>query len=78
MVFLFIICLSSIFVIKSRNSNQVVNMNELYGKRILGEDLFGQYFCNQIKPSPTIDADDEPIFWDVFNGSEIIYNPVVL
>jgi len=53
-------------------------MNELYGKRILGEDLFGQYFCNQIKPSPTIDADDEPIFWDVFNGSEIIYNPVVL
>ena len=78
MVFLLIICISSIFVIKSQNSNQVANMNELYSRKILGEDLFGQYFGNRIKPRPMIEADDEPIFWDVFNGSVIIYNPFVL
>lgn len=77
-VFLLIIFLSSIFVIKSHNSDQFVNLIEIQGKKILGEDLFGEYFSDQIKPKAIINADDEPIFWDVFNGSEIIYNPVVL
>ncbi len=74
---LIVIILSSILIIKSQNSNQIISINEIQGKKIQGANLLGHYFCNKIKPDTSIIV-SEPIFWEISNGSELIYNPVVL
>jgi len=76
-VVLLIFFLGSIFIIKSQNSNQIINFSEIQGKKISGTNLFKLYNCVEFKPDTSI-LDSEPIFWDISNGSEIIYNPMVL
>ncbi len=53
-------------------------LNSLQNEKVLGKDLLSN--IDSFMPDRQIAAlaDDEPIFWDILNGSTITYNPMVL